>query len=241
MDRTAVGFKSPSEIKGVRNAAGTNESAVLFGDPSKPGPYVVRVKWFPGNMSRPHFHPNDRFFAVLSGTWWMGTGEVFDPESTVPAPAGSYVIHYAGKVHYDGAKHEETIIQVWGMGPATSTPAEKRCRGGPASLRPVTLLQHDPVALGEAIERPPVDAEELGGALLVPARLLEHAADVARDDAAEAQGRRRGRPAARGDHRLNALGRQIFGLEHRVRGQGDGPLDGVLELADVAGPVVGGQ
>jgi quercetin dioxygenase-like cupin family protein len=77
-------------------------------------------------MSRPHFHPNDRFFVVLSGTWWMGTGEKFDPDSTVPAPAGSYVIHYAGKVHYDGAKDEETIIQVWGMGPATSTPAEKR-------------------------------------------------------------------------------------------------------------------
>ena len=42
------------------------------------------------------------------------------------APAGSYVIHYGGKVHYDGAKGEETIIQVWGMGPATSTPAGKR-------------------------------------------------------------------------------------------------------------------
>jgi hypothetical protein len=34
--------------------------------------------------------------------------------------------HYGGKVHYDGAKGEETIIQVWGMGPATSTSAEKR-------------------------------------------------------------------------------------------------------------------
>src|SRR5206468_5841089 len=100
IDRTAVDFKTPSEIKWVRNAAGTNESAVLFGDPSKPGPYVVRVKWFPGTMSRPHFHPNDRFFAVLSGTWWMGAGETFDPDKTVPAPAGSYVIHYGGKVHY---------------------------------------------------------------------------------------------------------------------------------------------
>ena len=79
-----------------------------------------------GNMSRPHFHPNDRFFAVLSGTWWMGTGEKFDPDNTVPVPAGSYVIHYANKVHYDGAKSEEAVIQVWGMGPATSTPAEKR-------------------------------------------------------------------------------------------------------------------
>ena len=126
LDKSAVEFTPPSAIKWVRNAAGTNEQAVLFGDPSKPGPYVVRLKWLPGNMSRPHFHPNDRFFVVLSGTWWMGTGDTFDPDSTVPAPAGSYVIHYGGKVHYDGAKNEETIIQVWGMGPATSTPAEKR-------------------------------------------------------------------------------------------------------------------
>ena len=126
LDRAAVDFKTPSEIAWIRNAASTNEQAVLFGNPSKPGPYVVRIKWLPGNMSRPHFHPNDRFFVVLSGTWWMGTGETFDPERTVPAPAGSYVIHYGGKVHYDGAKNEETIIQVWGMGPATATPAEKK-------------------------------------------------------------------------------------------------------------------
>src|SRR5438477_10510198 len=126
LDRAAVDFRTPSGIAWIRNAAGTNEQAVLFGDPSKPGPYVVRIKWLPGNMSRPHFHPNDRFFVVLSGTWWMGTGETFDPERTVPAPAGSYVIHYGGKVHYDGAKNEETIIQVWGMGPATATPAEKK-------------------------------------------------------------------------------------------------------------------
>ncbi len=53
-------------------------------------------------------------------------GRKFDPDSTVPVPAGSYVIHYAGKVHYDGAKDEETVIQVWGMGPATSYPVEQR-------------------------------------------------------------------------------------------------------------------
>jgi hypothetical protein len=29
-------------------------------------------------------------------------------------PAGSYVIHYGGKIHYGGAKNEETVIQVWG-------------------------------------------------------------------------------------------------------------------------------
>ncbi|HEY2335967.1 MAG TPA: cupin domain-containing protein [Burkholderiales bacterium] len=126
IDRTIADFKTPADIKWVRNAAGTNEQAILFGDPSKPGPYVVRVKWLPGNMSRPHFHPNDRFFAVISGTWWVGTGEKFDPSATVPVPAGSYVIHYGQKVHFDGAKDEGCVIQVWGMGPATSTPVGKK-------------------------------------------------------------------------------------------------------------------
>jgi hypothetical protein len=126
IDRTIADFRTPSEIRWVRNPNGTNEQAILFGDPSKPGPYVIRLKWLPGNMSRPHFHPNDRFFVVVSGTWWVGTGEKFDPESTVPVPAGSYVIHSGKKIHYDGAKGEECVIQVWGMGPATSTPAEKK-------------------------------------------------------------------------------------------------------------------
>jgi hypothetical protein len=122
LDRSAVDFTTPDAIKWVRNAAGTNESAVLFGDPSKPGPYVVRIKWLPGNMSRPHFHPNDRHFIVVSGTWWVGSGPEFKPDATVPMPAGSSVTHFAKGVHYDGAKDEQATILVWGEGPATSTP-----------------------------------------------------------------------------------------------------------------------
>jgi radical SAM superfamily enzyme YgiQ (UPF0313 family) len=49
--------------------------------------------------------------------------------------------------------------------------------GGP-SLAPA---QRDPVALGQAIEGPPVDAEKLGGQLLVPPGVLEDAADVTGD------------------------------------------------------------
>ena len=126
VDRSMVDFTLPSDIKWVRNAAGTNEQAILFGDPAKPGPYVVRLKWLPGNMSRPHVHPNDRFFVVISGTWWVGSGETFNPASTVAMPAGSYVVHYANKPHYDGAKDGEAVIQVWGMGPATTTNVEKK-------------------------------------------------------------------------------------------------------------------
>ena len=54
------------------------------------------------------------------------TGAMVPSTLTVPVTAGSYVVHYAQKIHYDGAKCEECIIQVLGMGPATSIPAEKK-------------------------------------------------------------------------------------------------------------------
>ncbi len=84
----AITIKLPDQIAWKRSAAGTNETAVLYGDPEKPGPYVLMFKWLPGNMSRPHWHPNDRMITVLKGTWWVGTGDKFDPDSTVPLPAG---------------------------------------------------------------------------------------------------------------------------------------------------------
>jgi len=79
------------------------------------------ARFAPGTFSRPHFRPNDRIIVVVSGTWWIGTGEKFDPDGTTPMPAGRFVLHYGGKVHYDGAKTEECEIIIYGMGPATST------------------------------------------------------------------------------------------------------------------------
>jgi quercetin dioxygenase-like cupin family protein len=126
LDRTAVDIVAPADLKWVRNAAGTQEQAVLFGDPAKPGPYVIRIKWLPGNMSRPHSHSTDRFFVVISGTWWVGSGTKYDPAATIPVKPGSYVIHYANKPHFDGAKDEEAIIQVWGTGPMTTQQREEK-------------------------------------------------------------------------------------------------------------------
>jgi hypothetical protein len=121
LDPAVVGFTLPDQIAWKSNPSG-NRTAVLQGDPAKPGPYAMLVQWLPGNMSRPHFHPNDRFFMVISGTWWVGSGAKFNADATVPMPAGSYVIHFAKGVHFDGAKNEQATILVWGEGPATSTP-----------------------------------------------------------------------------------------------------------------------
>ncbi|HEX3861591.1 MAG TPA: cupin domain-containing protein [Stellaceae bacterium] len=123
LNPAAVAFKLPDQIPWKTNPAGA-DNAVLLGDPAKPGLYIVLVRWHAGHMSHPHFHPNDRFITVLSGTWWVGTGTKFDPGATVPMPAGSYVTHYGKQVHYDGAKDGDTVLEIVGEGPATSTPAE---------------------------------------------------------------------------------------------------------------------
>jgi hypothetical protein len=124
LDPKAVMFKLPDQIDWKDNPRNPGvKQAILQGDPNKEGSlYVVLTKWLPGNMSRPHWHPKDRFITVVKGTWWVGSGGTYDPNATVPMPAGSFVSHWAKGVHYDGAKDEEAIILIVGEGPATNTP-----------------------------------------------------------------------------------------------------------------------
>jgi len=120
----AITITLPSDITWTKTAAA--ERAVLYGDPSKPGYYVVLQKWLPHNNSRPHRHPNDRFITVLSGTWWVQTGAKYDPAGFKPVPTGSFVVHAANEIHYDGAKDEPTLLLISGMGPDTNIPAEEK-------------------------------------------------------------------------------------------------------------------
>lgn len=91
--------------------------AVIEGDPRKEGIYVLRVKFPPGLMTRPHFHPEDRHAIVIKGTWYTGTGDTFDPDSAIGLKPGTYMKHPAKAHHYDGAKDEEVILQLIGYGP----------------------------------------------------------------------------------------------------------------------------
>jgi hypothetical protein len=99
---------------------GVVEQAKLWGDSSQAGLYYTLVKWHPGYMSAPHWYETDRYCVVVSGTWWVASGAAFDPESTVPAPAGSFVHRVARTPHYDGVKKggkEPAVIAICGMGP----------------------------------------------------------------------------------------------------------------------------
>ena len=100
-------------------------TAVVSGNPTQPGPYVVRVKFAPGTMSPPHFHPETRYIVVLKGTWWVGSGPKWDRDATTPVPAGSLVVHHPNKIHYDGAKDEEVMLQIVGVGPSATIPVDE--------------------------------------------------------------------------------------------------------------------
>jgi hypothetical protein len=92
------------------------EMATLFGGLDKPGEYVVLMKWYPGYMSAPHSYATDRLCLVLSGTWWVNSGSDFDPDATVPVPAGGFVRRVAHTPHYDGVRKgakEPVIIGIF--------------------------------------------------------------------------------------------------------------------------------
>jgi quercetin dioxygenase-like cupin family protein len=113
---------TPEQVKWVDEPDGLGfKTAVIDGDPAKPGLYVIWVKFPPGVMSKPHYHGEDRHALVIKGTWWTGTGDDFTPDKTVSLKPGNYMKHPSGVRHYDGAKDEEVILQLIGIGPSSTT------------------------------------------------------------------------------------------------------------------------
>ena len=97
------------------------ETAVVEGDPSKPGFYLT-INHFPaGVMSRPHYHPDERYVMVPRGTWYTDEGEMFRPNQTVPLKPGDFMRHPRGGPHYDGALDEDTWVAISGYGPTHAT------------------------------------------------------------------------------------------------------------------------
>jgi hypothetical protein len=99
---------------------GSMESAAVFGAIDKPGPYAILVRWHQGYMSAPHTYVTDRLCFVVSGTWWVNSGENFEPEATVPVPAAGFVRRVANTPHYDGVRKdgkEPAVIGIFGYGP----------------------------------------------------------------------------------------------------------------------------
>jgi hypothetical protein len=98
----------------------SGEMAMLYGDFNQPGPYLVMMKWNPGWFSAPHTYATDRIQVVVFGTWFVNSGNEFQPQDAVPVGPGGYVKRTARTPHYDGVpanRRDPAVIAISGLGP----------------------------------------------------------------------------------------------------------------------------
>ena len=105
----------------VHWVAGTGDEkgrsvAVLVGNRSQSGTFIVRFKLPDGYMAPPHWHASDEYLTVLEGTLLWGAGDTMDKSKATVLPAGSFVVVPKGIHHWAMAKGT-TIVQVDVMGP----------------------------------------------------------------------------------------------------------------------------
>ena len=91
--------------------------AVLVGQPSQEGPYVIRVKVPRGVKLMPHKHPEDRTYTVISGVFYIGLGAQFDAGKLEAYPPGAVIVLPGDTAHFHWAKSGEYITQVNAIGP----------------------------------------------------------------------------------------------------------------------------
>lgn len=100
------------------------ETTTLYGDPAKPGLYVVRLRLPPGARVAPHVHPGEvRTMTVLSGTLYFGFGKEWDEGRLVAYPPGTFFTELPSTPHFVAARDGEVIFQASGIGPSGMTDA----------------------------------------------------------------------------------------------------------------------
>jgi quercetin dioxygenase-like cupin family protein len=93
------------------------KSALLVGDPNKPGVFIARLKLPPNYKIPPHTHPFAEVVIVLSGKLGNGMGEKFDAQTGELLNAGASFSLPANHAHYVWTTDEETIVELIATGP----------------------------------------------------------------------------------------------------------------------------
>lgn len=65
----------------------------------------------------PHRHPEDRVYTVISGVFYIGLGNEFDPDKLQPYPPGGVIVLPGNTSHFHWAKSGEYVTQVTAIGP----------------------------------------------------------------------------------------------------------------------------
>jgi hypothetical protein len=119
--------KLPSDIVFKAPAGPGPSTAVLYGNPSKPGVFVMRAKFPAGHKVTPRWRPDEwRTAVVLSGTFYYAVGEQWDESKLKAYPPGTFFAHPSKHPHFAWAKDGEVIIQFTAMGPTKVTLVAKK-------------------------------------------------------------------------------------------------------------------
>ena len=115
---------TPDKLNWVSTpVAPTNKIAWSIGSAAAAGKfYVLFAKYPPDGRSMPHIHPDERIVTVLTGTFYLGSGPVFDETKAIALASGSVIAVPANTVHWGFAKDTEVTIQEVGVGPSATTP-----------------------------------------------------------------------------------------------------------------------
>src|SRR5882757_8057663 len=111
---------TPAEMKWASQgglAAPGMEQLNLIGNPAKPGPCTLRLKFPKGFRIAPHTHPDSREVTILSGTFATGYGEKFEAANLKFLPPGSFYTEPANVPHYIEIE-DDAVLQVSGTGPS---------------------------------------------------------------------------------------------------------------------------
>jgi quercetin dioxygenase-like cupin family protein len=92
------------------------KAAVLSGDLSRPGPFVIRLQLYPGYRIPPHWYQGDITLTVISGILGVGLGETWDNTLLQPLMTGGFLSFPAGTRHFL-ITEAPTLVQLQGTGP----------------------------------------------------------------------------------------------------------------------------
>jgi quercetin dioxygenase-like cupin family protein len=116
---------TPSEIDSMQahdSGAGTSgvagiRTTMIAGDPTKDGPYTIRLSVPANTKIQAHTHRDDRTAVVISGVWYFGYGLVADAALEKTLPAGSFYSEPGGVAHFAETKASPVVVYITGRGP----------------------------------------------------------------------------------------------------------------------------
>lgn len=119
---------TPAEIESMtKSGAGAGTSGVagigttiLYGDPTKAGPYTIALRAPPNVRIAAHSHHDDRTAVVVAGVWRFGYGRKADETLVKTLTPGGFYSEPAGVEHFAMTGPEGAVVYISGFGP-TST------------------------------------------------------------------------------------------------------------------------